>query len=210
MAIAIVDYGMGNLHSVSKAVERLGYEALISGDESEILAADGVILPGVGAFGDAMEHLRDSSLDETVRKVAAAKQPLLGICLGMQLLFSGSEEHGEHEGLGILPGTVVRFERGDYKVPHMGWNKLQYNNNEHPLLAGLVEGYVYFVHSYHVLPEVKSDLLATTDYGQPVTAIVGRNSVFGMQFHPEKSGELGMNLLRNFLKLTGDSDKVNN
>ncbi len=207
MAIAIVDYGMGNLHSVSKAVERLGYETLISSDESEILAADGVILPGVGAFGDAMEHLRMSSLDKTVQKVAAGNQPLLGICLGMQLLFSSSEEHGNHEGLGILPGSVVRFTGEDYKVPHMGWNKLQYREEGSPLFAGLVEGYVYFVHSYHVLPEVKTDLLATTDYGNDVTAIVGRDSVFGMQFHPEKSGELGMNLLRNFLKLTGDPVK---
>ncbi|WP_438348225.1 imidazole glycerol phosphate synthase subunit HisH [Paenibacillus sp. FA6] len=207
MAIAIVDYGMGNLHSVSKAVERLGYEALISSDEGEILAADGVILPGVGAFADAMEHLQESSLDATVQKVAASKQPLLGICLGMQLLFSTSEEHGIHEGLGILPGSVVRFVGGDYKVPHMGWNKLQYNDQNNPLFTGLDEGYVYFVHSYHVLPEVKSDLLATTDYNQSVTAIVGRDSVFGMQFHPEKSGDLGMNLLRNFLKITGSSLK---
>jgi glutamine amidotransferase len=207
VAIAIVDYGMGNLHSVSKAVERLGYETLISSDEGEILAADGVILPGVGAFGDAMEHLRQSSLDVTVQKVATGKQPLLGICLGMQLLFSSSEEHGTHEGLGILPGSVVRFTGGDYKVPHMGWNKLQYREENSPLFTGLVEGYVYFVHSYHVLPEVKTDVLATTDYGNDVTAIVGRDSVFGMQFHPEKSGELGMNLLRNFLKLTGKPSK---
>jgi len=207
VTIAIVDYGMGNLHSVSKAVERLGYETLISSDEGEILAADGVILPGVGAFGDAMEHLRQSSLDATVQKVAAGKQPLLGICLGMQLLFSSSEEHGTHGGLGILPGSVVRFTGGDYKVPHMGWNKLQYHEENSPLFAGLVEGYVYFVHSYHVLPEVKTDVLATTDYGNDVTAIVGRDSVFGMQFHPEKSGELGMNLLRNFLKLTGEPSK---
>lgn len=207
MAIAIVDYGIGNLHSVSKAIERLGYEALISSDEGEILSADGVILPGVGAFGDAMVHLRQSSLDATVQKVAAGNQPLLGICLGMQLLFSSSDEHGSHEGLGILPGTVVRFKGGDYKVPHMGWNKLQYREEESPLFTGLEEGYVYFVHSYHVLPEVKTDILATTDYGQPVTAIVGRDSVFGMQFHPEKSGDLGMSLLRNFLKLTGEPVK---
>lgn len=207
MAIAIVDYGMGNMHSVSKAVERLGYEALITSVESEILSADGVILPGVGAFGDAMAQLRQSSLDAVVQKVAAGKQPLLGICLGMQLLFSISEEHGSYKGLDILPGSVVRFAGGDYKVPHMGWNNLKYMEQESPLFAGLAEGYVYFVHSYHVLPEVKTDLLARTDYGQPVTAIVGRGSVFGMQFHPEKSGELGMSLLRNFLKLTGDPVK---
>jgi len=202
MAIAIVDYGMGNLHSVSKAVERLGYEPLVTGDREELLSADGVILPGVGAFGDAMEQLRQTGLDAVMREAAAVGKPLLGICLGMQLLFSRSEEHGNHEGLDMLPGSVVRFAGGDYKVPHMGWNALQFKKPEHPLLAGLEEGHVYFVHSYHVLPEAQEDLLAVTDYGQPVTAIVGRGSVYGMQFHPEKSGELGMSLLRNFLALT--------
>ncbi|AWP30192.1 imidazole glycerol phosphate synthase subunit HisH [Paenibacillus vortex V453] len=202
MAIAIVDYGMGNLHSVGKAVERLGYKPLVTGERDEILAADGIILPGVGAFGDAMEQLRETSLDSVMKEAADAGKPLLGICLGMQLLFSRSEEHGNHEGLNILPGSVVRFAGGDYKVPHMGWNSLQFEKREHPLFAGLEEGHVYFVHSYHVLPEVQTDLLAATDYGQPVTAIVGRGSVYGMQFHPEKSGELGMSLLRNFLLLT--------
>ncbi|MBO2945411.1 imidazole glycerol phosphate synthase subunit HisH [Paenibacillus sp. F411] len=202
MAIAVVDYGMGNLHSVSKAVERLGYEPLITGVREEILSADGIILPGVGAFGDAMEHLRESGLDQVMREAAARTAPLLGICLGMQLLFSQSEEHGVHEGLNILPGKVVRFTGGDYKVPHMGWNSLSFLQPDVPLFAGLEEGHVYFVHSYHVLPEVKSDLLAVTDYGQPVTAIVGRGHVYGMQFHPEKSGELGMSLLRGFLALT--------
>ncbi len=202
MAIAIVDYGMGNLHSVSKAVERLGYEPLVTGEREEILAADGIILPGVGAFGDAMEQLRETSLDSVMKDAAESGKPLLGICLGMQLLFSRSEEHGKFEGLDILPGSVVRFTGGDYKVPHMGWNSLQFEKREHPLFAGLEEGHVYFVHSYHVLPEVQADLLAVTDYGQPVTTIVGRGSVYGMQFHPEKSGELGMSLLRNFLALT--------
>ncbi|MCV4233577.1 imidazole glycerol phosphate synthase subunit HisH [Virgibacillus sp. LDC1] len=202
MAIAIVDYGMGNLHSVSKAVERLGYKPLLTGEREEILAADGIILPGVGAFGDAMEQLRETSLDSVMKEAAESGKPLLGICLGMQLLFSRSEEHGKYEGLDILPGSVVRFAGGDYKVPHMGWNSLQFEKREHPLFAGLEEGHVYFVHSYHVLPEVQADLLAVTDYGQPVTAIVGRGSVYGMQFHPEKSGELGMSLLRNFLALT--------
>lgn len=202
MAIAIVDYGMGNLHSVSKAVERLGYEPLVTGEREEILAADGIILPGVGAFGDAMEQLRETSLDSVMKDAAESGKPLLGICLGMQLLFSRSEEHGKFEGLDILPGSVVRFTGGDYKVPHMGWNSLQFEKREHPLFAGLEEGHVYFVHSYHVLPEVQADLLAVTDYGQPVTAIVGRGLVYGMQFHPEKSGDLGMSLLRNFLALT--------
>lgn len=201
MAVAIVDYGMGNLHSVSKAVERLGYTSLVTSDAAEILAADSVILPGVGAFGDAMEHLRESGMDDVVRAAASAGQPVLGICLGMQLLFSSSEEHGEHKGLELLPGTVVRFApRDGYKVPHMGWNKLSFRQPESPLLAGLTEGHVYFVHSYHALA-ADGDLLAVTDYGHPVTAIVGRDNVYGMQFHPEKSGELGIKLLGNFLQL---------
>ncbi|MEW9702249.1 imidazole glycerol phosphate synthase subunit HisH [Paenibacillus sp. SI8] len=198
--IAIIDYGMGNLHSVSKAVERLGYEAVVTGDAEQILAADGAILPGVGAFGDAMEHLRESGLQDVVLRYAESGKPLLGICLGMQLLFSSSEEHGNHEGLGLLPGAVVRF-RGDYKVPHMGWNRLSYKQGDSPIFRGIEEGHVYFVHSYHAKPERASDLLAVTDYHQPVTAIVGKDNVYGMQFHPEKSGDIGMQLLNNFLKM---------
>lgn len=202
MGIAIVDYGLGNLHSVSKAIERLGGEGIITGDPDEILAADGVLLPGVGAFGDAMEHLRTSGLDGVMRQAAASGQPLLGICLGMQLLFDEGEEHGLHRGLGLLPGRVVRFAGGTYKVPHMGWNRLEFVQPEHPLLRGLEEGHVYFVHSYHAQVAEPGDLIAVTDYHQPVTAIVGRGNVLGMQFHPEKSGELGTRLLDNFLKLT--------
>lgn len=198
--IAIIDYGMGNLHSVSKAVERLGYEAVVTGDAEQILAAEGAILPGVGAFGDAMEQLRESGLDEVVGRYAESGKPLLGICLGMQLLFASSEEHGSHEGLGLLPGSVVRF-RGDYKVPHMGWNKLSFKQSESPIFQGIEEGHVYFVHSYHAKPERESDLLAVTDYHQPVTAIVGHGNVYGMQFHPEKSGDIGMQLLKNFLSM---------
>ncbi|MGG4145008.1 imidazole glycerol phosphate synthase subunit HisH [Paenibacillus algorifonticola] len=202
--IAIIDYGMGNLHSVSKAVERLGYAAVVTADPQEILAADGAILPGVGAFGDAMGNLRETKLDEVVKQYAASGKPLLGICLGMQLLFSASEEYGDNEGLDLLPGKVVRFQ-GDYKIPHMGWNKLSFEQEQSPLFTGLEEGHVYFVHSFHAKPEQGSDLLATTDYYQQVTAIVGREQVYGMQFHPEKSGELGMQLLGNFLALTGSS-----
>ncbi|MBB6735364.1 imidazole glycerol phosphate synthase subunit HisH [Cohnella zeiphila] len=198
--IAIIDYGMGNLHSVSKALERLGCETAVTSSPEEILAADGAVLPGVGAFGDAMRNLRETGLDATVKEFASLGKPLLGICLGMQLLFDESEEHGRHEGLGLLPGRVVRFE-GDYKVPHMGWNELTFAQASNPLFEGLQPGYVYFVHSYHALPEKREDLLATTDYHQPVTAIVGRGSLYGMQFHPEKSGELGMALLRNFTRL---------
>ncbi|MCR8643337.1 imidazole glycerol phosphate synthase subunit HisH [Paenibacillus sp. N1-5-1-14] len=197
--IAIVDYGMGNLHSVSKGVERLGHQALITSDPKEIEAADGVILPGVGAFGDAIDQLRETGLDQVVREYVQTGKPLLGICLGMQLLFTSSEEHGEHQGLDLLPGRVVRFQ-GELKVPHMGWNRLALAKSD-PLLTGIEEGHVYFVHSYHVLLNQPSDLLASTDYGQPVTAIVGRDNVYGMQFHPEKSGELGIRLLRNFVDM---------
>lgn len=196
--IAIIDYGMGNLHSVSKAVERLGVDAVVTSDEGVLMQADGAILPGVGAFGDAMHNLQETGLGDAVRYYAQSGKPLLGICLGMQLLFAESEEHGRNEGLNLLPGRVARFQ-GDYKVPHMGWNKLQFLQ-PHPLFNGLEEGHVYFVHSYHVLPERQSDLLAVTDYYQPVTAIVGHGQVFGMQFHPEKSGPLGMRLLDNYLK----------
>jgi glutamine amidotransferase len=198
--IAIIDYGMGNLHSVSKAVERLGFDFIITADPAEILAADGAILPGVGAFGDAMDNLRETGLDEVTKQFVATGKLLLGICLGMQLLFSESEEYGSHQGLDLLPGRVIRFQ-GDYKVPHMGWNKLTFHQSS-PLFQGLAEGHVYFVHSYHVKPELESDLLATVDYYQQVTAIVGRNNVYGMQFHPEKSGELGMQLLGKFLEQT--------
>ncbi len=200
--IAVVDYGMGNLHSVSKAVERLGFDCEVTSDRERLLAAERVILPGVGAFGDAMEQLRGSGLDAVVREAAASGKPLLGICLGMQLLFSRSEEHGDHRGLDLLPGKVVRFQ-GGYKVPHMGWNRLQFLRPS-PLLDGLEEGFVYFVHSYHVVPDDPGDLLAAVDYHQPVSAIVGRRRVFGMQFHPEKSGELGMKLLDHFLRIRGD------
>lgn len=197
--IAIIDYGMGNLHSVSKAVERLGCEMIVTSDPEQILAADGAILPGVGAFGDAMGNLRETGLVDVVKAYAASGKPLLGICLGMQLLFTESEEHGVHQGLDLLPGRVVRFQ-GAFKVPHMGWNELEFKQSS-PLFEGVEPGHVYFVHSYHALPELSSDLLAVSDYHQPVTAIVGRGSLFGMQFHPEKSGELGMALLEKFVGL---------
>jgi len=197
--IAIIDYGMGNLHSVSKAVQRLGFEAVVTSDPKVILSASGAVLPGVGAFGDAMDNLRETGLKDTVLEYAASGKPLLGICLGMQLLFTESEEHGQHAGLNLLPGKVVRF-RGPYKVPHMGWNRLSFRTSS-PLLEGLEEGHVYFVHSYHVIPEETNDLLATTDYYQAVTAIVGRDNVYGMQFHPEKSSDLGMKLLERFLTI---------
>lgn len=204
--IAIIDYGMGNIHSVKTAVERLGFATFVTSDPDGVSEADGVILPGVGAFGDAMHNLSATGLATSVQRYASEGKPLLGICLGMQLLFSHGEEHGRHEGLGLLPGKVVRFS-GPGKVPHMGWNRLRFLRPS-PILADLSDGYVYFVHSYHVLPGDAGDLLAQTDYGGPVTAIVGRDNVFGMQFHPEKSGPLGMQLLANFLALTRGAGEV--
>jgi imidazole glycerol-phosphate synthase subunit HisH len=202
--IAIIDYGMGNLHSVSKAIERLGasYEFI---DRPEGLdQAAGVILPGVGAFGDAMRNLQEQGFVDAIRAYAATGRPLFGICLGMQLLFSESEEHGYHEGIGIFPGTVRRFS-GDYKIPHMGWNRLKFLQDS-PLLAGVDQGYAYFVHSYFLQPEStdRSILLASADYFQEVPAIVGRGNVFATQFHPEKSGDVGMKLLSNFVNMVGE------
>ena len=194
--IGIIDYGMGNLYSLSKALERLGYSYEFVSAPDRLQEYSGLILPGVGAFGDAIANIRELGLDRAIDAYVASERPILGICLGMQLLFDKSEEHGENTGLGLIRGEAVRF-CGDYKVPHMGWNQLRLRR-EHPLLEGVREGeYVYFVHSYHVLckPDV---LLATSDYHQEVTAIVGRGQVYGMQFHQEKSGETGMRLLRNF------------
>ncbi|WP_126428661.1 imidazole glycerol phosphate synthase subunit HisH [Brevibacillus marinus] len=199
--IGIVDYGMGNLYSLSKALERLGYRYALVTEAAQLAHYDGLILPGVGAFGDAMRNIRAAGLVEPLRAYAASGRPLLGICLGMQLLFTTSEEHGTHQGLALLPGQVVRFA-GSYKIPHMGWNQLYIKSGDHPLLAGVGDGeYVYFVHSYHVKPANPADLLAVTDYHQEVAAIVGRGNVYGMQFHPEKSGASGMRLLRNFARL---------
>ncbi|UHA75217.1 imidazole glycerol phosphate synthase subunit HisH [Paenibacillus sp. 481] len=200
--IAIVDYGMGNLHSVSRAVERLGYKPTVTANKDSLLQADGIILPGVGAFGDAMEMLRASGLDHVLRTAAERGIPLLGICLGMQLLFHESEEYGIHKGLSLLPGRVVRFAGDSYKVPHMGWNQVTWLQPSSVLTSSLVEGHVYFVHSYYVEVEEATDLIATCPYGGvEVAAIVGRSNVYGMQFHPEKSGELGLQLLRSFLEL---------
>jgi glutamine amidotransferase len=204
--IAIIDYGMGNLHSVSKALERLGYEYAITDDPLMIQAADGVILPGVGAFGDAMKQLRRTSLDAVINDIADQGKPLLGICLGMQLLFSSSDEGGKHEGLNLLQGHVRRLSgvsrTGEkYKVPHMGWNLLHFTQKDHPLLEGINGGYTYFVHSFFVDQIDEQDLIAYAHYHEQVPGIVGRKNVIGMQFHPEKSGETGMHLLTNFCRL---------
>lgn len=209
--IALLDPGIGNLSSVQSGFARVGGETKIvsSGAAWEDLVArhpdvSGVVLPGVGAFGDALFQLRSSGLLNVVRHSAKSGLPLLGICLGMQLLFSVSEEHGVHMGLGMLQGRVVRFT-GDVKIPHMGWNELTYVA-DHPLLCGIRKNdYVYFVHSYYAVMEERSHLLAATDYaGVTVPAVVGKQNVYGTQFHPEKSGLVGEQILGNFVSICQD------
>lgn len=204
--IAVIDYGMGNLHSVSKALERMNHSCVITSDPEVIRQSDGMILPGVGAFGDAMRELETRGLVSVIKEEAQNGKPLLGICLGLQLLFTSSDEHGYHQGLNLLPGHVVRFE-GDYNIPHMGWNWLSFKH-PHPLFRGLSEGHVYFVHSFHVQAANDEDVIATTDYYQTVTAIVARRQIVGMQFHPEKSGELGLKLLDRFARMTQERHKA--
>ena len=200
--IGIVNYGMGNLRSVEKAFEHVGAEARVVADPTEVEASDRLVLPGVGAFADAMAHLRERGLVEAVHKFVASSRPFLGICLGMQLLFDVSEEDGEHEGLGVLPGRVVRFRPTDraMKVPHMGWNALQWEaDRSPPLFAGLAPGdCVYFVHSYYPQPDDASVVAATADYGGRFCSVVHRQNVWATQFHPEKSQRVGLRMLANF------------
>jgi glutamine amidotransferase len=205
--IAIVDYGVGNLRSVQKALERAGATALVSSDPADLDAARGVVLPGVGAFGDGMANLRTRQLVAPLLSQVERDKALLGICLGMQLLFDESEEMGRHRGLGVLPGRVVRFAEGDLKVPHVGWNQLRIppgagHSAAGQLLAGIAsDAYAYFVHSYYVAAADPADVLATTEYGVEFAAVVGRGHVWGAQFHPEKSQETGLRLLANFVRL---------
>jgi glutamine amidotransferase len=201
--IAIIDYGMGNLRSVQKGFEKVGHSATITSDADAIAAASKVVLPGVGAFGDAMDELRRRKLVEPVRQVIADGKPFLGICLGLQLLFEVGYEGGTHEGLGILPGEVVRFELPhEFKVPHMGWNQLEIRRPA-PILSGLTNGtHVYFVHSYYVVPRNADDIAATASYGQSFTSVVWHDNVFATQFHPEKSQADGLKILRNFAELS--------
>jgi glutamine amidotransferase len=207
--IAIVDYGMGNLRSVQKALEKLGHSARVTSDPAEILRAGRVILPGVGAFGAAMANLNRSEaraqpLAETVREVVRSRKPLLGICLGMQLLLSGSEEMGAHRGLDLLPGRVVQFDFGgdpSLKIPHMGWNTVHLPR-ETPLFEGVAEGSsVYCVHSFYCVPEDAQVAAATIDHGGPFCAALAKDNVFATQFHPEKSGAAGLRILDNFARL---------
>ena len=202
--VAIIDYDAGNIKSVEKAVNALGYEAVVTRDRSSILNAEHVILPGVGAFGDAMKKLHSYGLVEVIREVAANRTPFLGICLGLQLMFESSEEAPGVEGLSLLTGRIVRLpDTEDLKIPHIGWNSLKYPNSGR-LFAGIPEdSYVYFVHSYYLQAGEPEIVKATTEYGALVHASVEKENVFACQFHPEKSSEVGMKILENFLKIEG-------
>jgi len=200
--IAIIDYGMGNLRSVEKGIARTGFPTVVTSDPQVILGARGVVLPGVGAFGACMENLRSRSLVEPIRSAVASGKPFLGICLGLQLLFEDSEEFGPIRGLGILPGRVVRFAGPAFdglKIPQMGWNRLRIRRPVAELEGLGEEAYVYFVHSYYVVPAVADLTVASTEYGVEFTAAIARDNVFACQFHPEKSQEVGLRILENFV-----------
>lgn len=200
--IAIIDYDAGNLKSVEKALKYLGQDVIVSRDSSEILQADKVILPGVGSFGDAMNNLDHFNLVDTIKKVAEKDTPFLGICLGLQLLFEKSDETPGAEGLGILKGEILRIPpKEGLKIPHMGWNSLHFAHNGR-LFQGIEEGaYVYFVHSYYLEAEEESIVKASAEYGVHIHASVEKENVFACQFHPEKSGETGLKILKNFTEL---------
>jgi imidazole glycerol-phosphate synthase subunit HisH len=196
--IAIVDYGIGNLGSVTKGFRHAGAETLLTGDPERLRAAGALVLPGDGAFGATMDEIRKRELVPVLLEAAAKGIPILGICIGMQVLFEESEEHGRHQGLGLLPGRVRRFD-GDLPVPHMGWNRLR-RRRPHPLLDGFEDGgYVYFVHSYFC--DAPDDVvIATSDYGRDFAAIAGRDNVLGVQFHPEKSQAVGLAMVDRFVR----------
>ena len=202
--IAIIDYGVGNLFSLKSSLSMIGAEAVVSGDADVIRAADRIILPGVGAFGDARKKLAAGGMDKVLLSEAAKGKPVMGICLGMQMLFDKSYEYGEHEGLGLIPGEVVPMAGklpAGLKVPHIGWNALDIGKKDHPLMQYTKDGdCVYFVHSFYA-ENCAAHTLATAEYGIAVTAAVARDNVMGCQFHPEKSGTVGLNILKAFCEL---------
>ena len=207
MKIAIIDYGMGNLHSVQKGFEKVGANAVIVNDPNDLAGADKAVLPGVGAFRDAIATLKDQGFVEPIKDFILAGKPFLGICLGLQMLFDTSYEDGEWEGLGIIPGQVVKFDftghpdQSKLKIPHMGWNRL-FIKPGNPLFEGLDnESYVYFVHSYYVAPRNESVAATTTDHGINFVSSIRRDNLFATQFHPEKSQSVGLKILENFAKL---------
>lgn len=202
--VAIVDYGVGNLFSLKSSFAAIGVEAVVTSDKDVLAAADHVILPGVGAFGDAAQKLGESGLFDFIKDLAASGKPLMGICLGMQLLFERSFEYGEHEGLGLIAGEVRPISEvipAGLKIPHIGWNALHFEGDKHPLFKYLKEGdCVYFVHSFYGKNDDGS-VIATSDYGAPLTAAVARANVCGCQFHPEKSGAVGLSILKAFCEM---------
>ena len=199
--VAIVDYGVGNLFSLESSLRSIGAETVVTSDAEVLRRADRIVLPGVGAFGDAAEKLRESGLDRVVVEEAKAGKPLLGICLGMQLLLEKSFEYGEHQGLGLIKGEIRPIADvipSDLKIPHIGWNALHFGEKKHPLFRYLTEGdFVYFVHSFYGA-NCEESVIATAEYGAELTAAVASGNVMGCQFHPEKSGEVGMKILRAF------------
>jgi glutamine amidotransferase len=200
--IAIIDYQMGNLRSVQKGFEKVGHEAVVTDDPAVLEQAEKIVLPGVGAFQDAIAQLRRRDMVEPIRAGIEAGKPFLGICLGLQLLFDVSYEDGEHEGLGIVPGEVVRFDvPSEFKVPHMGWNQARIARRP-PILEGIDEGtHFYFVHSYYVVPRDESVVAVEVDYHRPFCAMIWRDNLFATQFHPEKSQADGLRILKNFAEL---------
>lgn len=200
--IAIIDYQMGNLRSVQKGFEKVGHQATITSDPAVLADAEKIVLPGVGAFEDAIAELRTRKLIDPIHAAVESGKPFLGICLGLQLLFERSYEHGEHKGLGILPGEVLKFELPhEYKVPHMGWNQLRMTHKP-PILEGLEEGvYCYFVHSYYVKPADAKVIATETNYGHDFCSMIWRDNLYATQFHPEKSQRDGLRILQNFAEL---------
>ena len=202
--IAIIDYGMGNLRSVQKGFEKVGYDAIVTSNYKDILSAKGVVLPGVGAFKDCMRNLEEGCLVDSIYKVIEMGKPFLGICLGLQLLFTESEEFGIHKGLGIIKGKVVRFSFSTQglKIPHMGWNSIKKSGQKNqfsPMFEGIPDNsYFYFVHSYYVVPEDDNIVASKTDYGIDFVSSISKDNIFACQFHPEKSQEMGLRLLKNF------------
>lgn len=202
--IAIVDYGVGNLYSVEKAFAKFSDDVILTQSADVIDKADKVVLPGVGAFGDCMKNFKASGLMDAVMRAVENNKPVMGICVGLQIMFEGSEESPDIKGLGIFKGMVRKINAPGLKIPHMGWNSLTINENTHVdinLFKNIRKNpYVYFVHSYHAMPEDKSIILATSVYGEEITAAVGKNNVIATQFHPEKSGDIGLSIIKNFVE----------
>lgn len=203
--IAIIDYGVGNLFSLVSSLREIGIDAVVTSDKKVIESADKIILPGVGAFGDASKKLFSSGLADVIKQEAEKNKPIMGICLGMQLLFDKSFEHGEYQGLGLIKGEIRPIAdviNKDQKIPHMGWNSLEFTNGKSEIFKYLEDGdFVYFVHSYYAKVEKAKNLIATTDYTAKLTASVQSGKIYGCQFHPEKSGETGLKILKAFSEI---------